>query len=187
MTPTIGKASCDIRRPRCAAAIAMWALLLVGGGSVFGEAFPRVSVGTLAGGAHLELPTAIAGHDSLLIVGFSDAASAATGEWGSKLSKELAGYRNLQIYPVADLQGVPGPFLGIVETAIRIGVPHDLWGRFFVIRSDDVKWKDAVAWREPDLAYLLLIGPDGGMMWKWAGKYSPAGVASLKRALDGTD
>lgn len=175
------------RKPRrgCATLLLSLALLLIPTALLTAESFPHVRVHTLAGKV-LALPEALKGHDSFLVIGFTKASEKQTVVWRKKIQRHYAGDPRLVVYPVIVLERIPGLFRGLVIDGIRRGFPRKEWDHFLVVEKGGAIWKRAVGWKGPNVGYLLLLGPDGRIVWRRTGAYTAQGAKSLEAAIAST-
>ncbi len=144
-----------------------------------GDPFPHLPVTTLDGKA-LNLPNDIAGHNAILVVGFTQASEKQTVVWRKHLSSRYAGSPATIVYPVIVIQNIPRIFHGLLLAGIRAGVPKPEWEHFLVVSSDEARWKPAIGWKGPDLAYVVLVDAAGKIAWRGVGPYTDAGASALE-------
>jgi hypothetical protein len=141
--------------------------------------FPTLECETLTG-RHLTMPAAAQGNPALFIVGFSKASSEQTGYWAKHIPKDL-----VPTYPIAVLEGVPRLVRGMTVHGIKTGVPKPNQDHFLVIYEKEKELKAAAEFQAPDDAYLILIAPDGSILWRFHGAFTHTILKDLRDHLHG--
>lgn len=172
----------DFKARRALAGLVFVLALYAAGGPAFAQSaapFPRLPVTTLSGRA-LNLPNGIAGHNAILVVGFTQTSERQTVVWRKHLSSRYAESADTIVYPVIVIQNIPRIFHGLLLAGIRAGVPKSEWEHFLVVSADESRWKPAIGWKGPDLAYVVLVDGAGKIAWRGVGPYTEAGAAALE-------
>jgi hypothetical protein len=141
--------------------------------------FPTLECETLTG-RHLAMPAGAQGNPALFIVGFSHASSEQTGYWGKHIPKDL-----VQTYPIAVLEGVPRLGRRMAVHGIRTGVPKANQDHFLIVYENEKELKAAAEFQAPDDAYLILIAPDGSILWRFHGAFTHTALKDLRDRLRG--
>ena len=145
------------------------------------EQFPTIECDTLSR-KHLTMPTAAHGDPALFIVGFTHASSEQTDFWAKEVPKDL-----VTTYTVAVLQDVPRLVRPMTLSSITNSVRRnkktftpDKLDRFLVIYKNEEQLKAAAQFQAPDEAYLLLIGSDGSIQWRFHGPFTHTALKDLR-------
>jgi hypothetical protein len=145
-----------------------------------GAALPALE-GTTLGGEPASLPRDAAGHDTLLVIGFSKAAAKVTAEWLTACRGVAAGgppapgagvpagpgatpgaaAPRLSCYDVRMLEEVPRPFRGMMERGMRSGFPAERQQQTILVYQDNEAWRGRLGASDPKLAYVVGIDAEG--------------------------
>lgn len=125
-------------------------------------------------GKKASLPAAANGRAALLILGFTHASQHQTKAWADRVQKEFP------TFSVAVLEEAPRLVRGMITHGIRSGVPKDQQDRFLLVYHGEKELKQAAGFDRPDDAYLLIIGPDGRIRWRYHGPVTDAAVEQIK-------
>ncbi len=139
--------------------------------------FPTLECETLTG-RHLTMPAAAQGNPALFIVGFSKASSEQTGYWAKHIPKDL-----VPTYPIAVLEDAPRLVRRMVVHGIKTGVPKPNQDHFLIIYENEKELKAAAEFQAPYDAYLILIAPDGSILWRFHGAFTHTVLKDLRDHL----
>ena len=156
--------------------------LFLAGGPAFaqsGAPFPHLPVTNLSGKA-LDLPQDLGGHNAILVIGFTQTSEKQTVVWRKHLSARYADSTATIVYPVIVIQNIPRIFHGLLLAGIRAGVLKSEWEHFLVVSVDESRWKPAIGWKGPDVAYVVLLDRAGKIAWRGVGPYSDAAASALE-------
>ena len=152
----------------------LFALIVVAQAAPPAEPLPSFQAETLLG-KKLELPDALRGHATVLIIGFSHGSQSETKAWGIRLEGDL------HPYSIAVLEEVPRLVRGMATKGIKSGVPDSTKDRFLLAFHEEKELKEAVGFQAPNDAYVVLLDRDGLMQWKFHGSVSDSVAAELER------
>jgi hypothetical protein len=155
------------------------ALVLTVAAPIQAAQFPALECETLTG-RHLTMPADAQGNPALFIVGFSKASSEQTGYWAKHIPKDL-----VPTYPIAVLEGVPRLARRMTVHGIKTGVPKPNQDHFLIIYDNEKELKAAAEFQAPDEAYLILIAPDGSILWRFHGAFTHTALKDLRDHLHG--
>ena len=139
---------------------------------LFAEPFPHIEGKNLLG-QKMALPDAAAGHDAVVVIGFTHASQNELKAWTARLRTELP------TYSVAVLEDAPRLVRGMAVHGMKGGVPKDERGNFLVVEHDEKELKQAAGFAQPNDAYVLLLDKTGEILWKTHGEVTDAAVAGL--------
>jgi len=145
---------------------------------------PKLRGQTLDGKA-IVLPDAAAGKVTLLVLGASKKAGDRTGAWKDHFLADFGSNSNATYYVAALLQGVPGPFRGVIRSGMRGGTPAAAQGHVLTSISDNDVWKKYLNMRDDALPGVLLLDGSGRARWDFNGIFDPAPYRALKQAVGG--
>ncbi|MDE3197110.1 MAG: hypothetical protein KGN84_12235 [Acidobacteriota bacterium] len=141
--------------------------------------FPGFEAETLTG-RKVTVPTPGASSPVLLIIGFTHASNEQTGYWAKKIPKDL-----VSVYSVATLGGAPKLMRRMIVRSMKGGVPAGQQDNFLVTYAKDDPLKQAVGFKEPNDAYLALLGPDGSIVWTFHGAFTHTALKELSDRVHG--
>jgi hypothetical protein len=126
-----------------------------------GDQLPQISAQTLTGRS-LDLPSTAAGHLAVIVFSVSRSGGKDARVWDDRL---LEDFPHLSIYSVILLESVPGLFRGMALSGIRGGMPPGLQDHTVVLFRDESLWKQYLTAADESHAYVMLLGPEGRILW----------------------
>lgn len=144
-------------------------MMLLIGTSLSAQVIPHTEAETLSS-KKIVLPAASAGRPAVFIVGFSRAGGNSSGRWDKQLRQEFTADSNMQIYNVAELEGAPKMFRGMIRHAMLGSIPQNERDTFVVLYQDEDVWKKLAGFFDPDDAYILLVDSAGRIRWRAHGR-----------------
>ena len=146
-----------------------------------GQMFPQLSGQTLTGKS-MELPAAAVGKPAVVIVSFSKAAGKDARSWNERLSRDFP--KDVPSYTIIVLESVPKLFRGLAVSNIKSSMPVPVQDRTIVLYSDEMLWKQRVAFSEDSRAYVILLGPDGRIRWSNRGAFTEPSYTQMKDQIE---
>jgi hypothetical protein len=122
----------------------------------------------------VDFPALAKGKIVLVIIGFTHASQAQTKTWSQRVGSSP------EAYSMAVLQDVPRLIRGMVAGSIRSSIPQTSRDHFLLVYTGEKELKQAAGFDSPDDAYLLLLGHDGAIRWRFHGPCTDAALASLR-------
>jgi hypothetical protein len=144
---------------------------------------PRTEGDSLAGNK-VVLPDAAAGKVAVLIFGFSKASKVQTSAWADKIRADFGTRPTFEIYQLPVLEDVPRLVRGMVISGMRKGVPENNRDHFVPILQGEVALKRLVGYKEPDDAYLVILGRASNIVQQMHGAPNDANYAQVKLAIE---
>jgi hypothetical protein len=135
-------------------------------------------------GRAIVLPDAAAGKIMLLVFGASRKGGDRTGPWKDHFVADFGSNPNATYYVAALLQGVPGPFRGMIRAGMRGGTPAAAQGHVLTSTSDNDAWKKYLNMRDDALPCVLLLDRSGHARWSINGVFDPGQYQALKQAIE---
>lgn len=145
-------------------------------------AVPTVQTTSLAG-EQVVLPSALHGRLGVLVFGFTRASRAGVTSWGKRLARDYSQSPTTTYYEVAMLAAVPRFARGLVERGMRSSMPTAVQAHFLIFSDDEPTWRSLVRYTTPDDPYILLIDPQGQVLWRTHGEATPSAYADLQHQL----
>jgi hypothetical protein len=144
---------------------------------------PKIQGESLA--AHtVVLPDAVAGKIAILIFGFTKASKVPTSAWADKLQAGLGSRPDLELYQLPVLEDVPRLFRSMVISGIKKGVAENKRDHFVPILQGEAELKKLVRYKEPDDAYLIILGGDGNIVQQVHGAPTDENYRQAKSAIE---
>jgi hypothetical protein len=144
---------------------------------------PKIQGESLA--AHtVVLPDAAAGKVDILIFGFTKASKVPTGAWADKLQADLGSRPDLELYQLPVLEDVPRLFRSLVISGIKKGVAENNRDHFVPILQGEAELKKLVRYKEPDDAYLIILGRDGNIVQQMHGAPTDENYRQVKSGVE---
>jgi hypothetical protein len=159
------------------------ALSLIFALTALAQSIPQVSAESLDG-KPISLPKDLSGKPAILIIGFSHDGGGQCGSFARKLAKEPSTEEgNVAIYQIALLESAPRLIRPMILHGMRGGVPQAEQKRFLPLFHDEKQWKQVAGFTKAaeNDAYLILISPDGTVLWTGHGQYTESLYAEFKR------
>jgi len=147
-----------------------------------GDLFPPLTGQSLSG-KPIALPDTTSTLFTAVVFGFSRAGGDDAGRWGERLVSDSATRGRVNTITVAELGGAPRLIRGMIASGIKRGTPPDARDRMMVLDHDDALWKRRLAVSETSHAYVVLIAPNGHVIWMSDGAFDDARFARLRNAL----
>lgn len=147
-----------------------------------GDRLPALR-GELLSGPRFVMPDSAAGKTVLLMLGFSYESRHDVEKWAERFRREHGGDRRVEFLevPVIGTAGRLGrPF---IDRGMRRGLPREMHARVLMVYRDAGRWKHLAGHAEPDVGYLLLVGPDGRLLWRGQGPYTDVAWSALAAQL----
>jgi hypothetical protein len=145
-----------------------------------GQTLPQIS-GQALTGRSIELPAAVSGKPAIVIFSFSKTAGNDARSWNERLSRDFP--KDVPSFTIIMLESVPKLFRGMALSGIKGSMPIAMQDRTLVLYRDETLWKQRLAFSEDSRAYVILLGPDGRIVWRSEGAFTEDAYAQLKDQL----
>lgn len=113
------------------------------------------------------------------MIGFTHASQSQTKPWTERLAADF------DHYSIAVLEDAPRLVRGMAVGGIKGSVPKDQRDRFLVVFKGEKEMKAAVGFERPDDAYVVLLDPDGSIVWRFHGAVNENALGELKTRIAG--
>jgi len=147
-----------------------------------GDTLPELR-GDLLDGREIVLPDAVRGSRVILLLGFSYASRFDVEAWAERIRERLGDDSALVTYEVPVIGGMARMARPFIDRGMRRGTPEALHDRVFTVYRDAGTWKRLAGHDAKDVAYVLLLDPDGRIAWRGNGPLDEAAFAALARAV----
>jgi hypothetical protein len=151
-----------------------------------GDPMPKLE-GDLLSGKRGILPDASQGKTALVALGFTYDSRYAVEAWGEWFRKQFAGRQDVTYFEVPMMGRAARLGRIFIDRGMRKNTPKEAHDHVITVYGDTGPWKAWAGFTEAaeNDAYLLLVGPDGVIRWKYAGGFDETQAASLKAATEG--
>jgi len=169
----------------CVAAMSLLASLAATAQSAeltVGDTFPYFS-GQTVPGKPLELPKAAAGKFALVIFTFGRISGKDGQDWNLHLANDFQS--PVPNYTIIVAESVPQMFRGRALSGIKSGMPQEMQDRAVLLFQDEQRWRRTLGVTNDHRAYVLLLGPNGRVVWKNATTFSELDYGFVKLRLAG--
>jgi hypothetical protein len=144
---------------------------------------PKIQGASLAGHT-VVLPDAAAGKIAILIFGFTKASKVPTSAWADKLQAYVGSRPDFELYQLPVLEDVPRLFRSMVISGIKKGVAENKRDHFVPIVQGEAELKRLVRYKEPDDAYLIIVGRGGTIVQQLHGAPTDENYRQVKSAIE---
>ncbi|TVQ64260.1 MAG: hypothetical protein EA379_02145 [Phycisphaerales bacterium] len=145
-----------------------------------GEPFPSVR-GEGLDGVKWTIPDDFAGEHVLLLVGYKQNAQFDIDRWMMGL---LQAETPVDFYEIPTIKGLaPRVIGGWIDDGMRKGIPRETWGVVITVYADADRIVDLTGNELGNNARVLLLDPDGTIVWFWDQGYSPSALLDMDRLL----
>ena len=123
-----------------------------------GKFFPNIQ-GNALDGKLWQLPKALAGQPSLLLLGYQQESQFDIDRWLIALDMRKV---QVKLYEVPTIKGwVPRLISGRINEGMRSGIPKELWGAVITVYKDGERLQKFTGNINPRNARIILLGPQG--------------------------
>jgi hypothetical protein len=130
-------------------------------------AMPTTAGETLSG-KKIVLASAVRGHSTALVAGFSHEGGTACGDWMKTIRGDLA-LAGVDVYEIAMLEGAPGLIRGMIKSGMRKGMSDAEQERSVVLTQDEKLWERYFEVLDAKVPYVMLIDRNGDVVWRGHG------------------
>ncbi|RXH57631.1 hypothetical protein [Granulicella sibirica] len=146
------------------------------------QTIPEAHCTSLAG-TTVNLPADLQGRTTILVLGFSRDSQQSVTTWGRRLAADFATSTTVSFYELAMLESVPRIMRGLVLRSMKKDVSERNQPHLLPITDNEPLWRNLAHYDKPEDAYVLLVAPDGAILWQAAGPPTDAAYADLRKHL----
>ena len=139
-----------------------------------GDALPDV-IGQNPSGTPAHLSTQVAGKVAVVVFSFSKSGGKDTQLWNKNLSREFGSDRSVGLSTVIMLESAPRILRGLIVSKLKKEMPVAI-----VSYENEKLWKQRLGVADDSHAYVVLLKPDGKILWMNSGAFSDAEYKDLK-------
>ena len=119
----------------------------------------------------------------ILVLGFSHKSGENCTPWDKRLAGEFQSDALVEYYQIPVLAGAPSFVRPMIVRSMRKGIPANEQARFVPVYDHEAEWKKLVNFSAEDDPYVVLVRPDGKVIWQTHGLLSEAPYSELKNAI----
>lgn len=119
----------------------------------------------------------------ILVLGFSHKSGDACSAWGKRIAADYTSNPHATYFQLPELQSAPSLVRGIIVRGMRKDVPAARHSHFVPLFDHEDDWKKSVSFSAPDDPYILVVAPDGHILWQSHGAIIDSAYADLKTAV----
>lgn len=127
------------------------------------QAIPATAGETLSG-KHVVPSELIAGHEVILVAGFSHDAGMQSGAW-RKAARADSALNGIPLYELAMLEKAPGMIRGMIKSGMRRGMPPAEQDLIIVLTRDQKLWEKFFSVEDDKDPYVVLLDAKGNVIW----------------------
>lgn len=162
----------------CIGAGAVSPIAQQGGPGVFPE---MVGIDLL--GQERLIPASFAKEFHIIAIGFERDHQEDINTWISVADELMAQHEALGFYEVPVIYELSAPYRFWVNNGMRSGIPSEkARERTITVYTDRPKFLEMMD-MSPDRIYVLLVDPEGNILWREQGAATPASISSLRQTL----
>ncbi len=135
-------------------------------GYVTGEPQPMpITDAQSLSGHELTLPSAIAGHPAVIVIGFSHGSQRAMERWDKEIGAQVTAKPGVPLYNIAVLQDAPKFVRGMIKGSMKALVPAAGQDWFLTVVQGEEELKKAVDFSATDEAYVVVLNSSGKIVF----------------------
>jgi hypothetical protein len=119
----------------------------------------------------------------ILVIGFSRKSGEVCVPWGKRLAADFQGDSRIAYYQIPVLEGAPSMIRPMIVRGMRKNTEPTQLAHMVPIYNHEDDWKKAVAFSNPDDAYIVLADAHGVAIWQTHGAFTDSAYSELKSTL----
>ncbi|MBI4890129.1 MAG: hypothetical protein HY821_05845 [Acidobacteria bacterium] len=165
------------------AALFLSALPLFAADLPVGARLPNLQ-GDFLTGRPAVLPQAASGRVALLALGFTYDSRHAVEAWVKRFRTQFGQNPQAAFFQIPMLGGAARMGRWFIENGMRRGTPKDDQDRVITVYGGSDPWKQRLAFKDPNAAYLILIDQQGVVRWLHSGPFDERAYQRLSAETD---
>jgi hypothetical protein len=125
------------------------------------------------------LPQAASGRVALLLLGFTYDSRFAVEAWVQRFREQFKADPRVTFYEIPLIGGLARMGKWFIDGGMRRGTPKEDYGNVITVYGGTEPWKQAVGFRDPKAAYLILLDGHGRVAWRYAGGFDKQAYQEL--------
>jgi hypothetical protein len=153
-----------------------------------GDAMPSLQ-GEFLTGRSAVLPQAAAGRVALLLFGFTYDSRFSVEPWATRFRHDFGDKPAVTFYEIPMISGFASMGKWFINSGMRSGTPKADQENVITVYGGSDPWKQRLEFRDPKVAYLILLDQNGKVAWRHAGNVDDdsyrALAAQMAKLLNG--
>ncbi len=116
-------------------------------------------------GHEVVLPKAVAGHPSVIVIGFTAGSQKAMERWDKEIGAQVTANPDVPLYNIAVIQAAPKFVRGMIRGSMKALVPTAGQDRFLTVVQGQDELKKAVDFSSADEAYVVVLDSAGRIVF----------------------
>jgi hypothetical protein len=125
-------------------------------------------------GRGITLPSAVAGHPAVIVIGFTSSSQKAMERWDKEIGAQVTAKPGVPLYNIAVIQDAPKLIRAVIKGSMRALVPAAGQDRFLTVVQGEDELKKAVEFSSGDEAYIVVLDSAGKIVFHTHGDPSEA-------------
>ncbi len=125
--------------------------------------------GEFLSGRTAVLPQAASGRAALLMLGFTYDSRFSVEAWAKRFRQDFGAKPEVTFFEIPMIGGLARMGKWFIDSGMRRGTPQADHENVITVYGGTDAWKQRVGFKDPQAAYLILIGPSGKVAWRYAG------------------
>ncbi len=143
---------------------------------------PNLNADTLAG-MHVHLPADLQGKRAVLVLAFNKGARSQVRDWGVRLDKDFSRSPDVLYFDMPVIAAVPHFLRSYVLHSMAAELSDRGKQHFLPIPDNESRWRALAGYKDPNLAYILVIDSSGQVEWQTSGPLTAAAYTALREHL----
>ncbi len=143
---------------------------------------PNLNADTLAG-MHVHLPADLQGKRAVLVLAFNKGARSQVRDWGVRLDKDFSRSPDVLYFDMPVIAAVPHFLRGYVLHSMAAELSDRGKQHFLPIPDNESRWRALAGYKDPNLAYILVIDSSGQVEWQTSGPLTATAYTALREHL----
>ena len=89
--------------------------------------------------------------------------------WAKRFRQDFGAEPRVTFFEIPMIGGLARMGKWFIDSGMRRGTPKADHENVITVYGGTDQWKQRVGFRDPQAAYLILIGPSGQVVWRYAG------------------
>jgi hypothetical protein len=133
-----------------------------------GDQLPPLK-GEFLSGRTAVLPQAASGRVALLMLGFTYDSRFRVEAWAKRFRQDFGNKPGVTFFEIPMIGGMARMGKWFIDSGMRRGTPKADYENVITVYGGTDAWKRRVGFRDPRAAYLILLRPNGAIVWRYAG------------------
>jgi len=116
-------------------------------------------------GHEVTLPTAVAGHSAVIVIGFTQGSQRAMERWDKEIGAQVTAKPGVPLYNIAVIQDAPRFVRGMIKGSMKALVPAAGKDRFLTVVEGQDELKKAVDFSAASDAYVVVLDASGKIVF----------------------